>query len=76
MKIPTPAYRCPLGRLQPEVADLDRVKRDGWRDQQTLVIHAGDERLDFVEREFVRRIGERLYGRRAISQHDRERDDG
>jgi len=26
------------------------------------VINESDERLDFVEREFVRRIGERLYG--------------
>jgi len=63
MKIPTPTYRCPLGRLQPEVADLDRMKRNGWRNHGLLVVHAGDERLDFVEREIVRRIGERLYGR-------------
>lgn len=62
MKIPTPRYRCPLGRLQPEVADLESIKQRGWQDQHVLVVNEADERLDFVEREFVRRIGERLYG--------------
>jgi hypothetical protein len=62
MKIPTPTYRCPLGRLQPEVADLDAMKQRGWRDQHILVVNAADERLDLIEREFVKAIGERLYG--------------
>jgi hypothetical protein len=62
MKIPTPTYRCPLGRLQPETTDLEVMKQRGWRDQHILVVKASDERLDFIEREIVRRIGERLYG--------------
>ncbi|QNT25201.1 hypothetical protein C2I38_24410 [Ralstonia solanacearum] len=62
MKMHTPSYRCPLGRLQPEPTDLEAVKQQGWREQHILVINESDERLDFVEREFVRRIGERLYG--------------
>ena len=62
MKIPTPQYRCPLGRLQPQTTDLERVKQSGWRDQNILVVSEQDDRLDFVEREFVRRIGDRLYG--------------
>lgn len=62
MKVPTPQYRCPLGRLQPDVTDLDAMKRNGWRDQHILVVSDSDERLDFIEREIVRRIGERLYG--------------
>ena len=62
MKNPTPQYRCPLGRLQPDVRDLDVIKQRGWRDQHILVVNATDERLDFIEREFIRRIGERLYG--------------
>jgi len=62
MKIPTPPYRCPLGRLQPETTDLEVLKQRGWRDQHILVVNESDERLDFVEREFVRRLGERLYG--------------
>lgn len=62
MKIPPTPYRCPLGQLQPNTTDLDAVKRDGWREQRILVVNAFDERLDFIEREIVRRIGERLYG--------------
>ena len=62
MKIPTPPYRCPLGRLQPETTDLEAMKQRGWRDQHILVVNADDERLDWMERELVRQIGERLYG--------------
>lgn len=62
MKIPAKQYRCPLGRLQPQTSDLEAIKQTGWRDQHILVVSEEDARLDFVEREFVRRIGERLYG--------------
>lgn len=62
MRIPVQQYRCPLGRLQPQTTDLDAIKESGWRDQHILVVSEQDDRLDFVEREFVRRIGERLYG--------------
>jgi len=62
MKITPQRYRCPLDRLQPVVTDLEAVKTAGWREQRILVVSDTDERLDFVEREFVRRLGERLYG--------------
>ncbi len=62
MKIPLQRYRCPLGQMQSEAPDLEAVKETGWREQRILVISDTDERLDFVEREFVRRLGERLYG--------------
>ena len=62
MKIPAHTYRCPLDRLQPQITDLDAMKQSGWRDQKILVVAETDDRLDFVEREFIRRIGERLYG--------------
>ena len=62
MKIPAQQYRCPLGRLQPQTSDLEAIKQTGWRDQNILVVSEQDDRLDFVEREVVRRIGERLYG--------------
>lgn len=61
MKSLTPPYRCPLGRTE-QRADPDSIKREGWRDQHILVVAENDDRLDFIEREFVRRIGERLYG--------------
>ena len=62
MKVPTPQYRCPLGRLQPQATDLNVIKERGWRDQHILVVSPDDERLDWMERELVRQIGERLYG--------------
>ena len=62
MKIPAQQYRCPLGRLQPQTTDLEAIKQTGWRDQHILVVSEEDARLDFVEREFVRRSGERRYG--------------
>jgi hypothetical protein len=62
VNIPAQQYRCPLGRLQPQTTDLETIKQSGWRDQHILVVSEEDARLDFVEREFVRRIGERLYG--------------
>ena len=64
MKIPHQQYRSPLARLQPNRFDAEAVKRDGWREQHVLVVSDEDERLDFVEREIVRRLGERLYGNR------------
>ena len=42
--------------------DPEQIKREGWRDQQILVISPDDTRLDWVERELLRRIGDRLYG--------------
>nr|WP_311528683.1 hypothetical protein [uncultured Ralstonia sp.] len=64
MKIPAHTYRCPLGRLQSETTDPETIKRNGWREQHILVVSEDDARLDFVEREFVRRLGQRLYGGR------------
>ena len=62
MKITPHRYQCPLGRLQPQVTDLEEVKRAGWREQHILVVRYNDSRLDFTEQAFVKRIGERLFG--------------
>jgi hypothetical protein len=77
MSAPNPRYRCPLGRLQPRQTDAEAIKCNGWRDEGILVITPEDERLDWAERELVKRIGERLYGRRAgRSSVARARDGG
>jgi len=68
MKIPQPRYLSPLGRMQPTPVDLDAVKQRGWQDQHILVVSENDERLDFIERQLIRRIGERLYG--SGGRHD------
>ena len=51
-----------LGNLQPTTPDLDAVKREGWRNDHILVVSEHDDRLDWVEKQFVHRLGERLYG--------------
>jgi len=43
----------------------DQVKRDGWHDQGILAINPDDDRLTWPEREIIRRLGERLYGKRT-----------
>ncbi len=57
----TTNYRCALGRTTSR-EDPESIKRQGWQEQHILVIAESDDRLDFVEREFVRQLGERLYG--------------
>ena len=53
MQTLTPSYRCALGRGTSR-EDPEAIKREGWRDQRILVVAANDDRLDFVEREFIR----------------------
>ncbi|GAP66910.1 MULTISPECIES: hypothetical protein [Pseudomonadota] len=62
MDIPSNRYRCPLGRLQPQHTDLEALKERGWREQGLLVVAQDDERLDWMERQLLKNIGERLYG--------------
>ena len=42
----------------------ERVKREGWREQGVLAVAVDDERLTWPERELVRQLGEKLYGKR------------
>jgi hypothetical protein len=44
--------------------DPQKVKREGWREQGVLAVSVDDERLTWPERELVRQLGERLYGKR------------
>ena len=62
MNIPQPHYPSPLGRMQANPMDVEATKRQGWREQHILVISEEDNRLDFLERQLIRSIGERLYG--------------
>ena len=42
-----------------------QVKRDGWKEQGLLAVAVDDDRLTWPERELVRQLGEKLYGKRA-----------
>lgn len=48
--------------------DADRVKRDGWQEQGMLAVSVDDQRLTWPERELVRQLGEKLYGKRSTGQ--------
>ena len=48
--------------------DPDQVKRDGWQEQQMLAVSLDDRRLTWPERELIRQLGEKLYGKRPEGQ--------
>ena len=50
--------------------DPQQVKRDGWQDQGVLAVSLDDDRLTWPERELVRQLGERLYGKRQEDMQD------
>jgi hypothetical protein len=41
----------------------EEIKREGWQEMGVLVVSTEDERLTWLERELVRQLGSRLYGR-------------
>ena len=56
-------YRCPLAKLIPQKMDVEKAKRDGWKEQQILVVSLNDHRLDWMDRELIKQLGEKLYGK-------------
>jgi len=46
-----------------ERRDPEQVKRDGWHEQHMLAVSLDDHRLTWPERELVRQLGEKLYGK-------------
>ena len=49
----------------------DEVKREGWKDQGLLAVAIDDQRLTWPERELVRQLGEKLYGKRPVGREVR-----
>ena len=49
----------------------ESVKREGWLEQGLLAVSLEDQRLTWVERELVKQLGEKLYGRRPLSKEVR-----
>jgi hypothetical protein len=48
----------------------EQVKTEGWREQGLLAVSVDDRRLSWPEREMIRQLGEKLYGKREES-HER-----
>ncbi len=61
--------RSSLGRHQPTPIDPEAEKRRGWRAHGILVVSEQDPRLTWPERELVRQLGAKLYGRRKDAGH-------
>lgn len=55
--------RCTLAKFIPTTLDTEEVKRDGWNDHRILVVGADDPRINWMERQVLEQIGNRLYGR-------------
>jgi hypothetical protein len=46
----------------------EEVKREGWHEHGILVVSADDQRLTWPERELIRQLGGRLYGKRSATR--------
>ena len=46
-------------RTDPEI-----IKQEGWQQQCILVVSPTDNRLTWPERELIKQLGEKLYGKR------------
>lgn len=55
-------YRNPLN-LSNSV-DYEAMIRNGWLDQGAFYINVDDDRLNWVERQIITNVAERLYGKR------------
>jgi hypothetical protein len=62
--------RSYLGRHQVEKIDPETDKRTGWRRYGILVVTEQDPRLSWPERQLVRQLGTKLYGRRGEASHE------
>ena len=51
---------------------LEQIKRDGWIEQGILVVSKDDHRLTWPERELVRQLGEKFFGRREPKEPHHE----
>jgi len=41
----------------------DQVKREGWKEKGVLAVAVDEQRLTWPERELIRQLGEKLYGK-------------
>lgn len=55
---------CNLGRFVPSHMDTESVKREGFNQQGILVVSVDDQRLSWIERDFIKKLGERIYGKK------------
>jgi len=54
-----------------ERRSAEQVKRDGWLEHGMLVVNEHDHRLTWPERQLIRQLGEKLFGKREPKEVDR-----
>ncbi len=54
-------YQSPLGRMQPEKIDPEKLKKQGWKENGILVVNVNDDRLNWPEKEIIKQIGTKIY---------------
>nr|CRH06159.1 conserved protein of unknown function [Candidatus Magnetococcus massalia] len=55
--------RSCLARMQAPTINAEATKIFGWNHHGILVVAEDDDRLTWPERELIRQVGEKLYGR-------------
>lgn len=53
-----------MSLLQPNSRDVDAVKKNAFLDFNMLVVSVDDPRLAWPEREILKQVGEKLYGKK------------
>ena len=49
----------------------EQIKKDGWLERGLMAVSIDDQRLTWLERELVRQLGEKLYGKRKEEKEAR-----
>ena len=60
----------PLG-FGGERRSSEQIKKDGWLERGLMAVSIDDQRLTWPERELVRQLGEKLYGKRKEEKEAR-----
>jgi hypothetical protein len=55
--------------------DPEQIKREGWMQEGVLVVKQDDQRLNWPERELVKQLGEKLYGKRKEENDETDKMD-
>lgn len=63
-------YRSP--NRGPNSIDFDAIKKNAFHDQDILVVNINDTKLPWQDRELLKGIGERLYGKKSRARDGRE----
>jgi hypothetical protein len=68
-------YQSPLGKIQPTKIDLEKVKKEGWKNDGILVVKKDDERLSWDEQELFKQIGNKIYNNQNRQKNEKSKMD-